>query len=112
MTKFKAAYAAGNGQGNRMKENGSSFRQGMPESSAMDGNVPAAHVRDLGNAAGHRLPSLGDGCIRDILVPHPSGGEAQANRLSCLSGIPAGMTVFFAFLIASCDCPEVSIRCE
>jgi hypothetical protein len=51
-----------------MKENGSSFRQGMPESSAMDGNVPAAQVHGLGNAAGHRLPSLGDGCIRDILA--------------------------------------------
>jgi hypothetical protein len=90
-----------------MKENGSSFRQGMPESSAMDGNSSDAHVRDLGNAVGHRLPSLDDGCIRDILVPHPSRGEAvQIGYPADLSGIHAGMTALFAFLtiyIASCD---------
>jgi hypothetical protein len=44
-----------------MKENGSSFRQGMPESSAMDGNLSDAQVRDLGDAVGQRLPSLDDG---------------------------------------------------
>jgi hypothetical protein len=98
-----------------MRENGSSFRQGMPESSAMDGNVPTVHVRGLGNAVGHSLPSLDDGCIRDILlVPHPSGGEAvQIGYPADLSGIHAGMTVLFAFLticIASCDCPLPTLR--
>jgi hypothetical protein len=73
----------GTGQGNRMKAITSSFRQGVPESSARDGNLSDAQVIDLITAVGHSLPSLDDGCIRDILVPHPSGGEAQANRLSC-----------------------------
>jgi hypothetical protein len=81
----------------------------------MDGNVPDAQVRDLGNAAGHRLPSLDDGCIRDILVPQPSGGEAQANRLCCrfVRHPCRNDGAFFSFLticIASCDCPDSGIE--
>jgi hypothetical protein len=72
-------------QGNRMKENGSSFRQGMPESSARDGSVPVAQVRDLGNASGHRLPSLDDG------FRHPcrnDGAFCLSDDLYCFMRLP------------------------
>ena len=55
-----------------MKAKTPSFRQGMPESSARDGNFSDAQVFDLGNAAGHSLPSW-----------------------TMDSGIHAGMTVLF-----------------
>ena len=48
------------GEGNRLKAKTTSFRQGMPESSAMDGNMSDAQVIDSGNAMGHSLPSLDD----------------------------------------------------
>jgi hypothetical protein len=100
-------------QGNRTKENGPSFRQGMPDksagqpickgstarrvrgkdvpnaSSAMDGNVPDAQVCDLG--------------MRWVIACHPWTLD---------SGIHAGMTVLFGFLticIASCDCLAPSL---
>jgi hypothetical protein len=65
----------------------------------MDGNVPAAHVRDLVNAVGHRLPSLGAGfqqpCRNDgdfrlgktrVCRPAPERGKPnQHPRLAALS---------------------------
>jgi hypothetical protein len=71
--------------GNRMKENGLSFRQGMPESSAMDGNVPNVQVHDLGNAVGRRLSSLDDG------FRHPcrnDGAFCLSDDLYCLIRLP------------------------
>ena len=40
-----------------MKAETPSFRQGVPESSAREGNFSDTQVFDLGNAAGHSLPS-------------------------------------------------------
>jgi len=41
-----------------MKDNGSSFRQGLPESKAIDSNLSLVQLLDSGHAVGHNLPSM------------------------------------------------------
>jgi len=63
-----------------MKVKTSSFRHGSPESGA---GKPQTLAR------WEKLPSMDDGCIRDIHVPHPSGGVAvQIGCPADLSDIP------------------------
>jgi hypothetical protein len=56
---------------------------------AMDGNLKPLQMLHLGTVVRQNLPSLDDRCIRDIHVPHPSGGVAvQIGCPADLSDIP------------------------
>jgi hypothetical protein len=77
-----------------MKAKTPSFRQGMPESSAREGNFSVAQVVVLGNAAGHSLPSLDAGfrhrCRND-------GAFFLYDKANCFMRLPcAGMMKFSA----------------
>ena len=79
------------GQGNRMKESGSSFRQGMPESSAMEGNLSVVRLHDLSIAVDHDLPSMHDGPSassgQDFGIPrHSLTGAGSAKMTAIMFG--------------------------
>ena len=55
----------------------------------MDGNLSLAKMLDSGDLPAHSFTSLWIGCMRDIHVSHPSGGEVV--QIGCpvdLSGNP------------------------
>ena len=89
------------GQGNRMKESGSSFRQGMPESSAMEGNLSVVRLHDLSIAVDHDLPSMHDGPSassgQDFGIPRHSLTGAGSAKMTCL---------YILNLIAMARCEE------